>query len=132
MGEHHGDPRPATLDVRVRDVSLDDIYTMSGDNRQLGAELEALEVEWDQLNALATRAADPQTAAEIRRDGHCHEAVMWYTHHLNERVKRALAASGLGIEIPLLSEVHHADRDDLGVDQDVHLAAVLGVYEEQV
>ena len=41
----------------------------------------------------------------MQRDGHCHQAVMWYVHHLSEDVKRLLGDSG--VEIPLLSYNNH-------------------------
>ena len=33
--------------------------------------------KWESLNAKAE-------LARMHRDGHCHEAVMWYVHHLPE------------------------------------------------
>lgn len=116
----------------LRDLSLDEVYSKADDNRQMMKDLDAMETEWAQLNTLAAAASDPDMAMQIRRDGHCHEAVMWYTHHLNEHVKRALAKSGLAPEIPLLSTIHHADRDDIELDDDDNLSAVMGAYEEQV
>merc|ERR1712166_1313556 len=41
----------------------------------------------------------------IQRDGHCHEAVTWYVHHLSSDVKMVLAQTG--IENPLLSYDSH-------------------------
>ena len=35
---------------------------------------------WESLNAKAE-------LARMHRDGHCHEAVMWYVHHLPESMK---------------------------------------------
>ena len=36
--------------------------------------------EWESVNAKAE-------LARMHRDGHCHEAVMWYVHHLLESMK---------------------------------------------
>ena len=36
--------------------------------------------EWESLNAKAE-------LARMHRDGHCHEIVMWYVHHLPESMK---------------------------------------------
>ena len=37
-------------------------------------------MEWESLNAKAE-------LARMHRDGHCHQAVMWYAHHLPESMK---------------------------------------------
>lgn len=118
----------------LRDVSLDGIYQEANDNRALTADLDAMQEDWAVLNRLAETAADPVLAAEVRRDGHCHEAVMWYTHHITQDVKRAVSHSGLRLEIPLLSTYYHADDDDVldAAKADHNLARVLGAYEEHV
>jgi hypothetical protein len=47
----------------------------------------------------------PIDAHAVHRDGHCHEAVMWFVHHLREDVQHLMANSG--VEIPLLSPKRH-------------------------
>ena len=43
-------------------------------------ELDVMVREWESLNAKAE-------LARMHRDGHCHEAMMWYVHHLPESMK---------------------------------------------
>ena len=42
--------------------------------------LEVMAMEWESLNAKAELAC-------MHREGHCHEAVMWYVHHLPKSMK---------------------------------------------
>merc|ERR1711965_600984 len=77
-----------------REDSLDAIYQKAGDNRRLiRPDLDEVELSWEGLKRAVASAGDPQQAHQVLRDGHCHEAVMWYTHHLTESVKKALADS---------------------------------------
>ena len=67
-------------------------------------------IRWNELHERINTAkkASPamaQVAHDVMRDGHCHEAVMWYVHHLTADVKAAIK----GIELPLLSEAHHGE-----------------------
>jgi hypothetical protein len=109
----------------ARDQSLDDIYQAAGDNRRLRASLEDLAKSWTSLNALT---ADHPEGGVIVRDGHCHEAVMWYVHHLSEDMKELLSES-VKMTLPLLSYVRHDDCHDSG---DHVLAKACSVYQEQV
>merc|ERR1711966_586811 len=63
--------------------------------------VQTMAAEWEALNAEA--AKDP-TLARMHRDGHCHEAVMWYVHHLPETVKAAIKDKAA---LPLLSAMRH-------------------------
>ena len=45
-------------------------------------------------------ARDPEPVRK-HRDGHCHEGVMWYFHHLPESLKEVIT------DLPLLSQIHH-------------------------
>jgi len=36
-------------------------------------------------------AASSFILREMQRDGHCHEVVMWYTHHLDEKTRKAIS-----------------------------------------
>lgn len=103
--------------LQLRDPELDEIYQSSQDNRRLRMPVE-LAKEWAELNTLA--AQDPELA-RIRRDGHCHEAVMWYVHHLPEHMKSELKDK---LSLPLLSYNHHSTPDASH--------PVLKAYEEQV
>ena len=79
------------------------------------------------------RAAKLEMSPDHLR-AYCHEAVMWYVHHVADDIKELLAESGL--EVPLLSPRRHdagalanalpADARERGA----HRASSL--YEEQV
>lgn len=110
----------------LRDSQLDEVYQGSGDSRRLRAELAETTKEWDELNSLAESSPE---LMRIHRDGHCHEAVMWYTHHLPEIVKTELKDR---IALPLLSRMSH-DLSRLPA-ANVSLAAkqVHGAYKYKV
>ena len=86
-----------------------------------------IQSDWDALTAQLTAASDDHVAHKIRRDGHCHEAVMWWVHHLTADVKKLFADAG--VVIPLLSLAPHAEPHD-GADN--HHKAAYGIYQEQV
>jgi len=89
----------------ARESQLDTIYHASSDNRRLRHDtLKDLESNWRSLNELANGNPDKRMQ-QIRRDGHCHEAVMWYVHHLSQEMKELLG--GAGVPLPLLSPSHH-------------------------
>merc|ERR1712127_127665 len=78
----------------------------TADNRRLRHHfLKDLTSNWEGLNKIAADHPDPRMAV-IRRDGHCHEAVMWYVHHLTEDMKQILTET-TDITIPLLSPSWH-------------------------
>ena len=54
---------------------------------------------------------------------------MWYTHHLTESVKKALADSHTGLTLPLLSLKRH---DCNGPAYDKVPASVCRAYEDRV
>lgn len=85
----------------LRDPQLNGVYRESWDNRRLRSELLELRSEWEDLNTLARESP---TLMRIHRDGHCHEAVMWYVHHLPEVIKSGLKDN---IALPLLSRMKH-------------------------
>jgi len=89
----------------ARDTKLDKVYAPISDNRRLRADIEDLQSTWSSLNAEVAAHPDKENLHTIQRDGHCHEAVMWYVHHLSEDVKKILGETG--VEIPLLSYEHH-------------------------
>merc|ERR1719370_1482814 len=68
---------------------FDTIYTKTSDNRRLREQAKELSLNWQGLNSLASAHPDPRIA-KVQRDGHCHEAVMWYVHHLTEEMKEIL------------------------------------------
>merc|ERR1711988_79571 len=92
----------------ARDSKLDEVYTKVVDNRRLRADLEDLTKTWDALNDAVEGHVDKVHLHKVQRDGHCHEAVMWYVHHLSEDVKKVLGETG--VEIPLLSYESHMPK----------------------
>ncbi|GMI01942.1 hypothetical protein TrVE_jg4659 [Triparma verrucosa] len=111
----------------ARESSFDDIYQSVEDNRRMRKDFSDIERDWDQLTAIMDGVDSDHVAHKIRRDGHCHEAVMWFVHHLTEDVKQLMADAG--VVIPLLSLApHHAPSED---SHAAHHAAY-NVYQEQV
>jgi len=85
----------------LRDPQLDEVYHQAQDSRQIRKDLGKISEEWEELNELAK--SDMQLA-RAHRDGHCHEAVMWYVHHIPESLKLQLKDD---IALPLLSGRRH-------------------------
>ena len=90
----------------ARDESLNKIYEEADDNRKLAAPMEDLMESWKDLNNLVDNHDDETKLSEIQRDGHCHEAVMWFVHHITEDMKQILKET-TDITIPLLSPNWH-------------------------
>lgn len=105
----------------LRDPQLDDIYQKSQDNRRIQSDVAAMSKQWEELNAEA--ANDPELA-RMHRDGHCHEAVMWYVHHLPESVRAELKDKA---ELPLLSNFRHNV-----LENKPHAVRLQRAYEEKV
>lgn len=106
--------------LMLRDPSLNNLYHQTGDRRKLSTDIQALTKEWDELNKLAR--TDPDLA-RAHRDGHCHETVMWYVHHLPEGMKAALKDK---VSLPLLSSMKHS------LTESEHAPRVHRAYEEKV
>merc|ERR1712224_542954 len=70
----------------LREDSFDDIYHINEDKRRLSkttaGDLVDLEVHWQEVNDHLSTSEYQDDAESILRDGHCHEAVMWYVHHI--------------------------------------------------
>lgn len=111
----------------ARESQFDDIYHKTGDNRRIRPQvLKDIKESWSGLNELAHTHSDPRMKA-VRRDGHCHEAVMWFVHHLEEDMKQVLRSAN--IPLPLLSMARHGqcygDLDQAG-------NRICDAYKEQV
>jgi len=106
----------------MRFPAYDDVYKQADDNRQILSTLEDLQSTWTKLNEAAAETG----MTDMHRDGHCHEAVMWFTHHLQEDVKKLLNAQG--VVLPLLSNARHVCPDGAS---DGHLAVCAG-YDYKV
>merc|ERR1711865_654187 len=107
--------------LMLRDSGLNDLYHETDDNRKINKDIQQLTQEWDELNKLAS--TDPDLA-RAHRDGHCHEAVMWYVHHLPEDMKDLLKDK---ISLPLMSSMRHDLKQTAAHGERVHRA-----YEERV
>ena len=59
---------------------------------------------WEKLNKIVEGHSDSSMLSEIQRDGHCHEAVMWYVHHVTEDMKEILSST-TDITIPLFESI---------------------------
>lgn len=111
----------------ARESTFDSIYVKTQDNRRLRHDfLKDLTTNWDGLNKLAAAHPDPRIAT-VRRDGHCHEAVMWYVHHMTEDMKEIFKTAK--IPVPLLSPARHGFCDSV-TDEDG--SRVCDNYKEQV
>jgi hypothetical protein len=77
----------------ARNEKLDQIYQAAVDNRRLRASLEDLVTSWDGMNRLVHERNETELRA-AQRDGHCHEAVMWYVHHLTQARRRSSERRG--------------------------------------
>jgi len=107
--------------------SLLAIYESAGDRRrQRFASLSALEAHWAKVDAAASVA--PGELGAVRRDGLCHEAVMWWVHHLPTPVQRRLIAEGL--EIPSLPGQRHEQPPAQAVVAGATTAAAAVVHSE--
>jgi len=89
----------------ARSAELHGVYHQANDTRRMAhSSLSQLDAEHGEHAGIATEA--PELAAKLR-DGACHEAVMWYVHHLSaearDKVKDLLT-------LPLLPEVMHDEE----------------------
>merc|ERR1712147_491409 len=107
--------------LMLRDTQLNDVYHDMNDRRKIEQDVEKLVAEWEDLNRKA--AVDPDLA-KAHRDGHCHEAVMWYVHHLPQDMKDLLKDK---ISLPLLTSMRHDLKESALHGERVHRA-----YEEKV
>jgi len=112
-----------------RNSDLDQIYQQTKDNRRLLADIDTTKADWAALNQLVQDHPRKQEFHAVQRDGHCHQAVMWYVHHLNEDFKRLLAETG--VEIPLLAYEDHNTGLCSATDDSTH-KKVCSHYQETV
>jgi len=113
----------------ARNTKLDNVYQGVTDNRRLRGSLKDLKEKWAGLNKAVAAHEESDKLHTMQRDGHCHETVMWYVHHLSEDVKKVLAESG--VEIPLLAYDNHLNTCDVN-DADATKAKVCQHYQETV
>jgi len=108
----------------ARDAQLDEVYQSTKDGRRMRHTMQDMADTWAHLKTLAE--GSNEHAQRMHRDGHCHEAVMWYVHHLAEDAKQLLSESG--VTIPLLSPERHTCPHDAS---DAH-TELCKVYDQQV
>ena len=85
-----------------------EVYEDAGDNRRRQRRfrsLEALEAHWEALDRELEASAHREWLGAVRRDGLCHEAVMWFVHHLPEAQQRRLMTSSSSFSSS--SKQHH-------------------------
>jgi len=120
----------------LRHADFDGVYQNTNDNRRLRKDIDELMLDWNQtrgyLKSLSSDDGNDKSLLEsIHRDGHCHEALMWFVHHLTEDVKAALADIP-DLALPLLSPTSHIAQCDAIKSKSKAHARVCGAYEEQV
>ena len=104
----------------IRDSDLNNVYHDTDDKRKITKHIQSLVQELEEMNKLAV--ADPDLA-RAHRDGHCHEAVMWYTwytwytHRLSEDTKNLLKDE---ISLPLLTSMRHELKETAQPGECVH------------
>merc|ERR1711939_741861 len=89
------------LMLMMRSTELNNVYVEADDTRALRGDEDAHGQRWEKLNALAHNI---EGALEVQRDGHCHEAVMWFVHHVPETVRNTVAQT---MAVPLLPYNQH-------------------------
>lgn len=101
----------------LRNENFNEIYAKKSDPREIKGN-----INWKDHNELAEKT-DLQ---HVQRDGHCHEAVMWFIHHLTEEMKKTLIEQT--VYIPLLAYGRHVCPDNATSDEQ----KVYQNYKEQV
>lgn len=86
----------------LRAPELDAIYQDGSDRRALRGDEDAHGKRWEELLNVAKKLGGRYQ--EMHRDGHCHEAVMWFAHHMPEDLRRDIAQR---MAIPLLPYQKH-------------------------
>mmetsp|Transcript_215 Transcript_215/g.473 ORF Transcript_215/g.473 Transcript_215/m.473 type:complete len:499 (-) Transcript_215:141-1637(-) len=80
---------------READSRLLEVYKAAKDNRrQRFNSYEEMKAHWATLDRAVTNSTELNT---VRRDGLCHETVMWWVHHLPVATQKALTAEGLSL-----------------------------------
>lgn len=121
----------------LKDYGFQKIYQEANDNRRIKKDILELQQDWNATKALLSswdaHKNEKQNAAAINRDGHCHEALMWYTHHLTSDLKHMLADLP-DFTVPLLSSHSHAEECQawLAVSPHESVKRVCKNYLEQV
>jgi hypothetical protein len=91
------------LMLMMRSPELDSVYSGTSDRRAMRGDEQAHGERWERLTQLASRLGGKDQV--MHRDGHCHEAVMWFVHHVSEPTRQKLAAM---LAVPLLPYNKHS------------------------
>lgn len=105
-----------------------DVYESSSDvRRRTVASIASLRAQWSATDILGQ--VDPDVLGPVIRDGLCHEAVMWFAHHVSVEGRRALVENREFV-LPLLPPHLHAQNMSR-LSKNVHgLDAHAEVYAE--
>merc|ERR1712232_439767 len=90
------------LVLLMRAPEMDELYRTTDDRRQLRGDENDHGERWQRLSQLAAEVGGD--LEKMHRDGHCHEAVMWFVHHVSEDSRLKLAAM---TDVPMLPQVKH-------------------------
>jgi len=91
-----------SLMLMMRAPEMDSVYRTTSDRRQLRGDEDVHGERWERLSRLASSLGGNHET--MHRDGHCHEAVMWFVHHTSEPLRKKLAAM---MTVPLLPYNKH-------------------------
>merc|ERR1711907_215691 len=83
---------------RKAEPSLLAIYNENDDNRK--RQFEKIEDQLQQWKAMDELLSAEPGLHDMQRDGLCHEAVMWFVHHLTEASRKSLVSQSF--QLPLL------------------------------
>merc|ERR1711865_63642 len=100
------------LMLMLRSKELNDVYESAEDTRALRGTEDEHGQRWEKLAELAGTLA----AQNMQRDGHCHEAVMWFVHHVPENIRNTVAQT---MSVPLLPYTQHDCSDYSGKSHEV-------------
>jgi hypothetical protein len=110
----------------VRAPEMDDVYRTTNDRRMLRGDVQAHGDRWEKLTRLASELGGKHQM--MHRDGHCHEAVMWFTHHISETMRQKLAAM---ISVPLLPYAKHdCDAAETLCEEYLHQVSCQDCHQE--
>jgi hypothetical protein len=91
--------------LMMRSPEFDDVYQSGADRRKLRGDEHEHGARWERVSRMASELGEKYEA--MHRDGHCHEAVMQFVHHISEPARQKLAAL---IAVPLLPYASHGDQ----------------------
>jgi len=87
----------------LKSPELNDVYQGGSDRRAMRGDEHEHGARWEELITLAKKLGGQHE--KMHRDGHCHEAVMWFAHHVPENLRSDIAQT---MAVPLLPYERHA------------------------